>query len=150
MIVKEECTGTGPACLQPLKRMCGEFWDKNRDEPVLLHTLRSVGQKNGLKNANCFVFSVPKCLFTCCEKEWQHYKVVNALPFQLECVADLKCRNGCILMNDMKTKHEISWVDIVCNDMKVKLNLRITVIFSIPFQLFWFGVVHAAVNGGEH
>ncbi len=71
--------------------------------------------------------------FKCCEKEWQHYKVVNALLSQLflECVAGLNVRKGCIFTNDMKlTRQNMKYfVHIVCNEIQVKVNLEITTFF---------------------
>ncbi len=69
--------------------------------------------------------------FKCCEKEWQHYKVVNALLSQLflECVAGLNDRKGCIFTKVDQTKHEIFCVHIVCNEIQVKVNLEITTFF---------------------
>ncbi len=87
----------------------------DNEDPVLLPTLRLVCRKNGtklhLKTLHHLVSSVPKRLLSVCEKEWQHYKVVNAftVPTFLECVAGLNDRKGCIFTNDNEvdqTKHE--------------------------------------------
>ncbi len=76
-----------PRTVAHLKTCLQEEWDKIT--PETLHHL---------------VSSVPKTSFKCCEKEWQHYKVVNALLSHLflECVAGLNDRKGCIFTNDIK------------------------------------------------
>ncbi len=59
----------------------------------------------------------------CCEKEWQHYKVVNALLSQLflECVAGLNDRKGCIFTNDMKlTRQNMKYFVFILSAMKYK------------------------------
>ncbi len=87
-------------------------------------------------------------------KEWQHYKVVNALLSQLflECVAGLNDRKGCIFTNDMKlTRQNMKYfVHIVCNEIQVKVNLEITTFFfylRFPYcpNFFWFGVVKSTL-----
>ncbi len=78
--------------------------------------------------------------------------MVNALLSQLflECVAGLNDRKGCIFTNDMKLTRENMkyFVHIVCNEIQVKVNLKITTFFfylRFPYcpNFFWFGVVPA-------
>ncbi len=91
-----------PTCLQ-IENVWRILKRKMRQRrPRMLPTLRLVCRKNGtklhLKHFITWWSSVPKTSFKCCEKEWQHYKVVNALLTQLflECVAGLNDRKGCI------------------------------------------------------
>ncbi len=103
-----------PRIVAHLKTCLQEEWDKITPE-----TLRHL------------VSSVPKRLLSC-EKEWQHYKVVNALlSLFLECVAGLNDRKECIFTNDMKlTRQNMNiCVHIVCNEIEVKVNLEITTFF---------------------
>ncbi len=95
-----------PACspdLSPIENVWHILKRKMRQRrPVLLPTLRLVCRKNGTKlHLKHFITWCLQSLnaFKCCEKEWQHYKVVNALLSQLflECVAGLNDRKGCIL-----------------------------------------------------
>ncbi len=132
-ILKRKMRQRRPRTVAHLKTCLQEEWDKIT--PETLHHL---------------VSSVPKRLFKCCEKEWQHYKVVNALLSQLflECVAGLNDRKGCIFTNDMKlTRQNMKYfVHIVCNKIQVKVNLEITTFFFyllFPYcpSFFWFGVV---------
>ncbi len=93
---------------------------------VLLPTLRLVCRKNGTKlHLKHFITWCLQSLnvFKCCEKEWQHYKVVNALLSQLflECVAGLNDRKGCIFTNDMKlTRQNMKYFVFILSAMKYK------------------------------
>ncbi len=100
------------------------------------------------------VSSVPKTSFKCCEKEWQHYKVVNALLSQLF----WNVLQVWITGKDVYLQMTWSWPDktwkyfvhIVCNEIQVKVNLEITTFFfylRFPYcpNFFWFGVYYYIV-----
>ncbi len=105
-ILKRKMRQRRPRTVAHLKTCLQEKWDKIT--PETLHHL---------------VSSVPKRLFKSCEKEWQHYKVVNALLSQLflECVAGLNDRKGCIFTNDMKlTRQNMKYFVFILSAMKYK------------------------------
>ncbi len=105
-ILKRKMRQRRPRTVAHLKTCLQEEWDKIT--PETLHHL---------------VSSVPKQSFKCCEKEWQHYKVVNALLSQLflECVAGLNDRKGCIFTNDMKlTRQNMKYFVFILSAMKYK------------------------------
>ncbi len=88
-----------------LKTCLQEEWDKITPEHFITWCLQSLTS------------------FKCCEKEWQHYKVVNALLSQLflECVAGLNDRKGCIFTNDMKlTRQNMKYFVFILSAMKYK------------------------------
>ncbi len=122
-----------PRTVAHLKTFLQEEWDKIT--PETLHHL---------------VSSVPKRLLSVCEKEWQHYKVVNALLSQLflECVASLNDRKGCIFTNDMKlTRQNMNILCSYClqwNTSQSKFrNHYFLFLLRFPYcpNFFWFGVV---------
>ncbi len=153
LAAEEEGTGTWLACspdLSPIENVWRILKRKMRQRrPRTVAHLKTCLQEECDKitpeTLPYLVSSVPKCL-KCCEKEWQHYKVVNALLSQLflECVAGLNDRKGCIFTNDMKlTRQNMKYfVHIVCNEIQVKVSLEITTFFlflfafSILSQLF--------------
>ncbi len=98
-ILKRKMRQRRPRTVAHLKTCLQEEWDKIT--PETLHHLVS-------QSLN---------IFKCCEKEWQHYKVVNALLSQLflECVAGLNDRKGCIFTNDMKlTRQNMKYFVFYC------------------------------------
>ncbi len=84
--------------------------------------LRSL-RRHCIKNPHLSISVFYKTSFKCSEKEWQHYKVVNALLSQLflECVAGLNDRKGCIFTNDMKlTRQNMKYFVFILSAMKYK------------------------------
>ncbi len=137
--------------------MCGAFWSAKCDneDPVLLPTLRLVCRKNGTKlHLKHFITWCLQSLtsFKCCEKEWQHYKVVNALLSNFFWNVLQVWMTG----KDVYLQMTWSWPDktwnifvfiLSCNEIQVKVNLEITTFFfylRFPYcpNFFWFGVVY--------
>ncbi len=99
LAAEEEGTGTWLACLQSrpvsIRECVAHFEAQMRQRrPRTVAHLKTCCRKNGTKlHLKHFITWCLQSLnvFKCCEKEWQHYKVVNALLSQLflECVASL-------------------------------------------------------------
>ncbi len=132
LAAEEEGMGTWLACLQsrPVSnRECVAHFEaqnatmKTRTVAHLKTCLQEEWDKITPETLHHLVSSVLKRLLSVCEKEWQHYKVVNALLSQLflECVAGLNDRKGCIFTNDMKlTRQNMKYFVFILSAMKYK------------------------------
>ncbi len=121
LAAEEEGTGTWLACLQsrPVSnRECVRILKRKmrqrrlRTVAHLKTCLQEEWDKITPETLHHLVSSVPKRLLRCCEKEWQHYKVVNALLSQLflECVCRSEWQERMYIYKWHEvdqTKHEI-------------------------------------------
>ncbi len=162
LAAEEEGTGTWlPACspdLSPIENVWRILKCKMRQRrPRTVAHLKTCLQEEWTKlHLKHFITWCLQSLnvFKCCEKEWQHYKVLNALLSQLflECVAGLNDRKGCIFTNDMKlTRQTWNILYSYCLQwIQVKVNLEITTFFfylRFPYcpNFFWLGLYMTSV-----
>lgn len=118
MVEDEEGTGAGLACLHswsvPNRERIENTEMRNVRATALYNFIYwNVCRKNLTKEKkkplHCLVSFNARALFKCCEREWQHYKMVKAIRSQhllcLESVTGLKCKKKkkrCILTEEMR------------------------------------------------